>query len=257
MKFAYSYKMSDGVRREGTIDAPSRDEAFATLRKDGIRPIKMFAAEDPDAAAAAARARTRRGVFIGIGVGILIAAAVWGFFAMRMPVIAPAAPPPPTASAEPTVPGPAQPASFVAKPRPRRWLEHRGEFNCSQIFSHPSEAYLARFAEPGVMPKETPSPLSESLKEDMLDCLADDILLSPGEDEDVAMLKRIVAGLKSEVELMLGAGMTVEDAIARFEERQKMEIEHRDRILQDVRAGRMSREEANRNLSRIGLRGVE
>ena len=74
VKFAYSYKMSDGVRREGTIDAPSRDEAFATLRKDGIRPIKMFAAEDPDAAAAAARARTRRGVFIGIGVGILIAA---------------------------------------------------------------------------------------------------------------------------------------------------------------------------------------
>ena len=257
MKFSYSYKMSDGIRREGTIDAPSRDDAFTALRKEGIRPIKVSAVEKPDATAASARAKSRRSIFIGIGVGLLIAAAVWGLLTIRIPVIAPAAPPPPTVRPAPTVPEPQSQSSFAAKPRPRRWLEHRTEFDYNRIFSHPSEAYLARFAEPGTMPKGNTPPLTETLKEDMLDCLADDILLSPDEDENEAMLKRIVVGLKSEVELMLGSGMTVEEVLARLEERQKMEIEHRERILQDVTAGRMSREEANRNLSRIGLRGIE
>ncbi len=43
--FTYTYKTSDGVRREGVISAGSRDGAFAALRAQGIRPIRVFDAE--------------------------------------------------------------------------------------------------------------------------------------------------------------------------------------------------------------------
>ena len=43
MRFGYYYKTSDGIRHESEIESPSRDQAFAELRKTGIRPIKLFA----------------------------------------------------------------------------------------------------------------------------------------------------------------------------------------------------------------------
>lgn len=43
MDFIYYYKTSEGERREAEISAPSRDEAFAALRKHGVRPIRMIA----------------------------------------------------------------------------------------------------------------------------------------------------------------------------------------------------------------------
>lgn len=45
MKYTYIYKTSDGRRTEATINAPSRDEAFAALRGRGIRPIKVVSAD--------------------------------------------------------------------------------------------------------------------------------------------------------------------------------------------------------------------
>ena len=41
MKFVYYYKTSDGVRRKGEIGAANKEEVFATLRQQGIRPIKV------------------------------------------------------------------------------------------------------------------------------------------------------------------------------------------------------------------------
>ena len=41
MKFAYYYHTSEGVKKSGTISARRRDDAFAELRKKGIRPIKL------------------------------------------------------------------------------------------------------------------------------------------------------------------------------------------------------------------------
>ena len=42
-KFSYAYKTSDGVRHTGEMNAPSKDAVFETLRKQGIRPIKVTA----------------------------------------------------------------------------------------------------------------------------------------------------------------------------------------------------------------------
>lgn len=44
-RYIYIYRTSDGVRREGSIRASSREDAFAELRGQGIRPIKVVAAD--------------------------------------------------------------------------------------------------------------------------------------------------------------------------------------------------------------------
>lgn len=41
LEFVYYYKTSDGVRHEAEMNAPDRDEVFQTLRRQGIRPIKV------------------------------------------------------------------------------------------------------------------------------------------------------------------------------------------------------------------------
>ena len=45
MKYTYAYKTSDGVRHEDSMNASSRDEVFAELRKRGIKAIKVVAAD--------------------------------------------------------------------------------------------------------------------------------------------------------------------------------------------------------------------
>ena len=99
--------------------------------------------------------------------------------------------------------------------------------------------------------------MTPGLKEDLFDCIADDVVLVDGEDESVVSLKRIVAGLKQEVEMMLGTGMSVEAVVARLIARQRMEIEHRNKVAEEVAAGRISFADANTGLSAIGVRVLE
>lgn len=40
-QWTYSWASSDGLRHEGEIFAPSKDDAYAQLRKQGIRPIRV------------------------------------------------------------------------------------------------------------------------------------------------------------------------------------------------------------------------
>lgn len=45
MKYLYAYKTSDGKRHEDSMDAASREQVFAALRKQGIKAIKVTAAD--------------------------------------------------------------------------------------------------------------------------------------------------------------------------------------------------------------------
>jgi hypothetical protein len=45
MKYTYAYKTSDGIRHEDSMNASSREEVFAELRKRGIKAIKVAAAD--------------------------------------------------------------------------------------------------------------------------------------------------------------------------------------------------------------------
>ena len=74
MKYTYAYKDSDGKRHEDSIEASSRDAAFAALREQGIRPIKVVAADGSKANGAPVGVR-RRVVAVSILVAIVTAVA--------------------------------------------------------------------------------------------------------------------------------------------------------------------------------------
>ena len=72
MKYTYAYKDSDGKRHEAAIEAPSRDAAFAALREQGIRPIKVVAADGSKANGAPVGVR-RRVMAVSIIVAVVAA----------------------------------------------------------------------------------------------------------------------------------------------------------------------------------------
>ena len=45
VRYTYAYKTSDGTRHEAAIEAKCREDVFAELRKRGVKPIKVVAAD--------------------------------------------------------------------------------------------------------------------------------------------------------------------------------------------------------------------
>lgn len=84
MKYTYIYKTSDGIRREGAMDAPSRDEVFMALRKEGIRAIKVIAA-DGSKANGEIRGVRKRVVTLLVLLGILLTAGLSFYYFSRIP----------------------------------------------------------------------------------------------------------------------------------------------------------------------------
>ena len=72
MKYTYAYKTSDGVRHEDSLDANGRDEVFEVLRRRGIRPIKVVAA-DGSKANGEVRGLRKRAVFGLVALAALVA----------------------------------------------------------------------------------------------------------------------------------------------------------------------------------------
>ena len=93
MRFTYTYKTSDGVRHEAEIEARTRDDAFAALRTQGIRPIRVE--EKP----LSKEEKSRRILFWtgGIILALACAAGAWWWPRQARPL-----PPtrPPTATSE-------------------------------------------------------------------------------------------------------------------------------------------------------------
>lgn len=87
MKYTYAYKTSDGVRHEDSINASSRDEVFAELRKRGIKAIKVVA-EDGSKANGEIRGVRKRSVAIATSAAAILAGCLVYLFAPeRKPII--------------------------------------------------------------------------------------------------------------------------------------------------------------------------
>ena len=67
MRFTYTYKTSDGVRHEAEIEARTRDDAFAALRAQGIRPIRV------DEKPLSKEEKSRRILFRAVGILLALA----------------------------------------------------------------------------------------------------------------------------------------------------------------------------------------
>ena len=165
MRFAYTYRSSDGQRHTAEIDAESRDAAFAKVRAElGIKPIKVTAAGDQGARGQDTQdnrdTQGRRrmpilGVLGVLGILAILAVLAWQWAGAR--------------DARPyQVMTPQGPVTYtVATPLPRQAIpgdRRRIEQAVAQerdppgavaqerdppVFKHAAERWLARYAEPG------------------------------------------------------------------------------------------------------------
>lgn len=264
MRFTYTYRSSDGQRHAAEIDAPSRDAAFVRLREEfGIRAIKVVAREGggPSRAlghagrsVAALGSRAAGVVAVGLVVLALLAGGAWLLhFQTRRPV------PDSLPASYDNMPQAASASRGpqAARPRPRMQIEGFGGIDLGKAFPRAAERFLAHYAQPGERTVGGKDPLPEGLAEDIIVSLREPILIGEGDPANVRSLKGVVAGIKSDVLLLMASGQTIGDVLAWLENRQGMEASYRDRIVAGLKARPSAKDEVNRLLRSLGLREVK
>ena len=225
MLFSYVYKTSDGVRHEARVEASSRDMAFSVLRGEGIRPIKMWAADGSRANGEVKGIRRR--VAVAIGIACVLLGAAGAFLVMHERAVV-------FYRADGSV-GKGRNGNRV-QAMTRRQIRGSSDkvqrllANDSQsLFHYRGEVLLAHYAQPGrIVPESVTMPGIEILTEDLLSSLKVPLYTFPGEMSECVELKSIVAGMKEELRMFLAAGGTIKEYVSRLEERQKMEIAYRE-----------------------------
>ena len=244
MRFAYTYRSSDGQRHTAEIEAESRDAVFAKVRAElGIKPIKVTAAGGQDTQDNRDTQDRRRVPVLGVvGVlGVLAILALLAFGAWLWLRLA-------GDGAPYQVMTPQGPVTYtVATPLPRQAIpgsRQRVEAAVAQerdppVFKHAAERWLARYAEPGRWSKgeeglaRTRSGASERpAPADFEAALREPIRIASTDFTEVVDLKRIVAGMKREMRAYLAGGGTAEQYVAELEKRQRLEISYRERAEQ-------------------------
>ncbi len=223
MDFIYYYKTSDGVRREAEISAPTRDEAFAALRKQGIRPMKVVSKEGTRA----------NGEVKVVGKRLIFAALVAGLVVGGTLVFIGNDNDAEFYKADGTIG--VERKEKVCVPMIRRQIfgdrskvDSLMNGGAKLIFSNKGEVFLSQFAEPGRAVAKQDDSLAPELEQDLLNSLKEPIYTFTDEMQECVELKNIVAGMKEELRMFLASGGSVKEYITRLASRQEMEVAHRE-----------------------------
>ena len=224
MKFTYTYRSSDGQRHTAEIEAESRDAAFTRVRTElGIKPIKMMVAEEANRSPSGHDKRDRfRRILWGtvILAGTILAAAFGAWWFMGR------AARPETEPYQVMTPQGAVTLS-TATPLPRQTIpgDRRRIADAAATFKHPAETWLARYAEPGRQP---PVSLETPPAADFGIALREPIRIASTDFTEVVDLKRIVTGMKREMNAYIAGGGTIEQYLSELVKRQKLEVSYRE-----------------------------
>lgn len=249
MKFAYAYKSSDGVRHEAVINAGTREDVFAELRKQGIRPIKVVAQDGSLANGAPAR-QHKRWIVLTAFTSALAAGALTWLLAPAGGVISD---------------GDKNLVEKVALPLPRQMINgnrERIEHLPDGFFANRVEAFLAHFAEPG-RPFVIESRDALTI-DNARSATTNTIRYAESEFTERIDLKRIVAGLKQEMRNYIRGGGSVNDYVQALINRQQTEIAYRseasstlEKLLNDAKSNPVSAYDfwlkANAKLQSMGI----
>lgn len=249
MVFCYSYRTPDGEKHEGEIKSRSRPLAYAALNAKGIRPIKV----EPKPLTRAQKAAK-----------IALHICFWSFSALLAAMIAVAgamagrktAPQQVVAVVEDGKTNIVEAAAFapvaetrkstvssdilavsagkirrgrIAKPLARQAIRGdraRLDKALDTLFAHPSERFLAHFAEPG---RKSSAEATGEILADLAATASEPIMVFDDELTECVDLKRIVAGMKREAAEYLASGGTVEEYAAELAARQAEGVEFRDK----------------------------
>ena len=215
MKYTYAYKTPDGMRHEASIEASSRDAAFAALREQGIRPIKVVAADGSKANGAPVGVR-RRVVAVSILVAVLAAV---GATASFLRIVRPASEIE-SFQADQTRRYPIGDAAIIEKGILTGW---------SDVFEHEGDRFLASFAVPGVKAGQR-----NTTVEEIESALGRKIEPTPDDGIEARQIKAMVAGMKQEARAYIAAGGSVVNYGRRLTERQDAEIAAYERTKADL-----------------------
>ena len=206
MKYQYLYQTKENENRDGWINARNRAEAYAALRRQGIRPYRLIG-DDP-----------LRWQPWAAGAGFLLLAAVSVFFAYRLFLR----------------------SDSLAGPAPERRQQlaqsdvvSDGLANgWSNVFKTKLDLVLAAYAQPGwiaIPPDVTDDDLAR-----FPDDLSTAMEFPDGEAKEVRLLRRIVLSMRQEFSEYLASGGTPKDYLAFLEERQDEELSFRRSALESV-----------------------
>jgi hypothetical protein len=253
MKYTYAYKTSDGMRHEDSMNAASREEVFAELRKRGIKAIKVAAA-DGSKANGEVRGVRKRAVAALVAL-VAISVGVVAFFSGTRTAAVVAANPAAVSPRHQIYGDPAIVETF-----------ERGDF--SNVLSREGDRLLAVFAQPGrlMCAKGTnPRKLSPNAAAQFTDYAKNelsadkDILISTGETREIRELKQIVNGIRDEMRTYLANGNgTPRSYWRRLNERTLSEIQIYERTKRELEKEQSTQawEEKNEALRRLGLRTI-
>ena len=191
------------MRHTGSIEAASRDDAFVALRKDGIRPIKVVAADGSKANGEIRGVRRRV-------VGLVAALAAVGAVVATTLYNRTRTPPTPEFEAEQTRRQVIGDSAVIDKGIATGW---------SDVFPEEGERFFASFAIPGVKAGQRNTTVEE------LNAALERRIDVAGEDGmEARQIKSMVEGMKSEARAYIAAGGNIVEYGKRLTERQDAEI---------------------------------
>ena len=244
MKYTYAYKDSDGKRHEAAIEASGRDAAFAALREQGIRPIKVVAADGSKANGAPVGVRRR---VVAVSILVAVVAAV-GATASFLRIARPASEIE-SFQADQTRRYPIGDAAIIEKGILTGW---------SDVFEHEGDRFLASFAVPGVKAGQR-----NTTVEEIESALGRKIEPTPDDGIEARQIKAMVAGMKQEARAYIAAGGSVVNYGRRLTERQAAEIAAYERTKADLERAKETMsgnalinywESQNEKLRNLGIR---
>lgn len=245
MNYTYAYKTSDGIRHEDSMNASSREEVFERLRKQGIKAIKVVAADGSKANGEV------RGVRKRVVVALVALAAVGvGMIAYIGGERTGAA----TAPSFQTMETRRQVIGDVAV------IEKGIRTGWSEVFEHEGDRFFASFAIPGVAAGQRNT--SEAEIQRVLDKKVEP---QSTDSIEVQQIKAMVEGLKKEARQYLSKGGSIVDYGKRLVERQEAEIAIYNRIKNEVEKVRKEMkadefenylDERNAELRNLGIKPI-
>ncbi len=249
MRYTYAYKTSDGVRHEATMNASSREEVFSELRKQGIKAIKVIAADGSKANGEIRGVRKR--VVAALVVLVAVAVGIVAYFSGTR-----------TSSDL----GDSATTAFATGQDRRQVIGdaaiiEKGILSgWSDVFTLEGERFLASFAIPGVKAGQR-----NTSEKEFTAALENKCVVNDSDSLEVRQIKTMVEGMKNEARRYLAAGGSIVEYGKRLTERQDAEIAVYNRVKADIEKARATMPESafmaywekrNDELRNLGIKTV-
>ena len=260
MKFIYAYKTSDGVRHEAAMDAESREAVFAALRQQGIKAIKVVAADGSKANGEIRGVRKRVLAAAVLGAAVLAVVGTVAYFRTSRTAIG-------SLGSTGTL-GTVASQTFDATTRRQvigdtAIIEKGIRTGWADVFELEGERFLASFAIPGV-----PAGQRSTTEEEIRKALSTkhQALGTQSDSLEARQIVAMVEGMKDEARRFVKAGGSIAQYGRLLVQRQEEEIAYYNRAKAEIEAAQKAKmsaaqlndlwEKRNESLRQMGVKLV-